>query len=236
MASVSYKVSPVFTANKPFSQWVDEVRAWDMLTLKLRKGEHYRCLKKDRILSGTKCLVFLTCSKRCRCVYHTKVNREWKETVYGCEMYGLLQRRQRHHWQCIWIDRHQARVHIMRSTRRVSLVHFGKRRQYVYHNRERMEIVFSCKVCSVNLCKGGCHIMYHQEGVPQRATDIYIAWLIVTYELGWTIHILYVHLFKCLLYLLCYCFWLQYLLIITCHFGHHELLHIWPRSGSVYRW
>lgn len=32
MASVSYKVPPVFTANKPYSRWVDEVKAWEVLT------------------------------------------------------------------------------------------------------------------------------------------------------------------------------------------------------------
>ena len=31
-SSVNYKVPPVFTELKPYSRWVDEVRAWEALT------------------------------------------------------------------------------------------------------------------------------------------------------------------------------------------------------------
>ena len=30
--AVSYKVPPVFTTNKPYSRWVDEIKAWQALT------------------------------------------------------------------------------------------------------------------------------------------------------------------------------------------------------------
>ncbi|KAG1651276.1 hypothetical protein GQR58_027299 [Nymphon striatum] len=32
MASVNYKVPPVFTAQKPYSRWIDEIKAWKALT------------------------------------------------------------------------------------------------------------------------------------------------------------------------------------------------------------